>query len=527
MYLTRNGNIFYADIMDKRAIFLFAAVLTLFAGADAPAAPRNRPRGLGREYSFPAAGIKMRAPAGADIRLLPSPAVYAAARSDGAALYRANELWRHLQTVAVWRGQGFSAELASVTYRPLSGGKLLCSDAAAKKNWRTYDAAPDDAELLRWAKDFFNADASRVTGLGGRGDFEWKLLEGGDDRSALFSGCAESANGVSVFMFRLRWEDGDGGKEEWRRLGERCVTSARKMERRSDETSSPRPGFYAERLEQAKRSIAGLRNWYIRETPNYIFVTDQRNRGDMRRLQTDLELAREIFQSYFPFPGERNGVGVVKLFSDRGEYLRYVGDDFKWTAGVWKPSIRELVVSPMGVKADDRIAAQYMHNVALHEGFHQYIFYACGEVDPAVWINEGCAQFFESSLPRQGKVGVLDKPVEEKLARAAASGNDLGRFVSLGHKDFYAEAEREHNYALAHALCYYLLRGAPALGEEKFAAIPGRYMSELRRTRSRAKALAYAFEGIDLRELERRHKEFWRSPKQLLCAKRYRHSDGK
>lgn len=513
--------------MDKIRLLILAVAVLLLPATDAAAAPRRRSRGIGKEFSFPAAGIKIRAPAGAASQLLPSPTVYATKKSDGTALYRSSDLWRHLQTVAVWNGQGFSAELAQVMYPPLPGKEKLFSIADAKTTWRAYSAVPGDAELLRWAKSFFNTDAGRMTEIGGQGDFKWKRLENRDGRSALFFGSGGDARNLQMFVFCIRWQGGDGGEKEWRRLAERCAVSAKKLEVRNSGTGTARSGTYAERLEQAQKSISGLRNWYIRETTNYIFVTNQRSRGDMRRLQTDLELAREIFQSYFPFPGGRSGVGVVKLFAERGEYLHYVGDNLKWTAGVWMPAVRELVVSPLGVKADDKIVAQYMRNVALHEGFHQYIFYACNEVNPALWINEGCAQFFETSLPRQGEVGVLDKPTEAKLVRAAASGNDLARFVSLDHKGFYADDEREHNYALAHALCYYLLRGAPALGEEKFSAIPGRYMSELRRTRDLDKAREHAFEGIDFALLEQKHKEFWRSKKLIMRAKHYRRPIGR
>ena len=295
--------------MNQRSSFILAAV-ALFAVFDAAAAPRHRSRSIGKEFSFPDAGIKMRAPAGATSQLLPSPAVYATKRSDGTAMYRSSELWRHLQTVAVWSGPGFSVELARVIYRPLPGKDTLCSTAAAKQGWRAYTAVPDDAEILRWAKSFFGADAARMTEIGGQNDLKWKRLENRDGRSALLFGRGDGPNDTSMFMFRIRWQNADGGEKEWRRLAERCALSARKLEARSSGESAARPGSYAERLEQAKKSIAGLRDWYIRETPNYIFVTNQRSRGDMRRLQTDLELAREIFQSYFPFVGSRNAVGV-------------------------------------------------------------------------------------------------------------------------------------------------------------------------------------------------------------------------
>ena len=503
----------------KRLIIFTAIVAALLAWTPpSAAAPRHKTRGAGKEFSLPEAGIRIRVPAGVASQLLPSLRICATKRSDGTALYLPEELWRHFQILAVWSGPDVAVELARMEFPPPDGKDRFLSIADARRKWRAYSAPPEDAEVLRWAKHFFDADAGTLTELRGSGDFRWKRVECRGGAQTILFGYGENAGETYMYMFRLRWRG--GSEKEWRRLAERCAVAAKKITLRKSETA--RSGTYAERLEQAKKSISGLRGWYVRETPNYIFVSNQRSRGDMRRLQTDLELAREIFVGYFPGRGDRCTVGVVKLFAERGEYLKYVGGELKWTAGVWMPAIRELVVSPLGMKTDDKIVERYLRNVTLHEGFHQYIFYACSEVNPALWINEGCAQFFETSLPRQGEVGLIDKRTELKLAQAAAAGHNLARFVRLDHKGFYAEGERELNYALAHALCYYLLRGAPALGEAKYAAIPMRYMDALRRTRDLDKAREHAFAGIDLTVLENKHKAFWRSKSQLQKAKHYR-----
>ena len=90
------------------------------------------------------------------------------------------------------------------------------------------------------------------------------------------------------------------------------------------------------------------------------------------------------------------------------------------------------------------------------------------------------------------------------------------------HAGFYAERDRARNYALANALCYYLLRGAPSLGEKNFAAIPALYIGELRRTRDLNKARELAFAGVDFDELYAKLKAFWNSPEQQLRAREYR-----
>ena len=162
-----------------------------------------------------------------------------------------------------------------------------------------------------------------------------------------------------------------------------------------------------------------------------------------------------------------------------------------------------------------------MRKVALHEGFHQYIFYVSGEVNPALWFNEGCAQFFENCSPRDGVIGTPDRQTATKLAAAVAQCRDLEAFIRLSHTEFYAANTRTRNYALSYALCYYLLRGAPALGEKKFAAIPTRYIAELRRTRDLDKAREFAFAGIDMRELLVKLKKFWSDREQQARARGY------
>ena len=290
----------------------------------------------------------------------------------------------------------------------------------------------------------------------------------------------------------------------------------------SSESGAAVPDAYAERLLQAKKSIAGMRGWFIRETPNYIFLSNQRSHNDIRRLQGDLEAAREIFRRFFPAENDRVCVGVVKLFARREEYLGYVGPDLQWTGGLWNSGTRELLVSPLDPRIDEKIIEKRLREVTLHEGFHQYIFYAAREVGPALWFNEGCAQFFENSRPRQGEVGNLDRETQARLTRAALSaGNDLRPFLALDHAGFYAEKERERNYALAYALMYYLLRGAPANGEKAYAAIPGRYIAELRRTRSLKLAQQAAFTGVDTRELAAKLKRFWCDKQQLRRSRTY------
>ena len=515
--------------MKRWRIALIGCLIVLLAGA-VSAAPKNRPRNAGRNVTIPEAGVKLRMVPGVEMRMLPPLLVRATRKSDGAPCYLAKELWLHEQLQAHWEGEGVDVLLAAVKFAPPVKPKDYLRSVESAK-WRAYGEVPDDAELRRWAAAFFGDRVGNIVKVDDAGNgVAWRRLQTADRGVALFVGHGRPLGRLRILMLRVAWR----GATSRDRAAESCARSVQliPVSARGEGSSaasssgtsgsSSTPDIYAERREQAKKSIAGMRGWYIRETPNYIFVSNQRSHADIRRLQGDLEAAREIFRRYFPAENDRACVGVVKLFARREEYLAYVGPELKWTGGLWNSGTRELLVSPLDPRLDDKIIEKRLREVTLHEGFHQYIFYASREVGPALWFNEGCAQFFENSRPRQGEVGNLDRETQQRLTRAAqAAEPDLKRFLSLDHAGFYAEKEREQNYALAHALMYYLLRGAPANGEKAYAAIPRRYIAELRRTRNLEQAQGAAFEGIDTRELSAKLKRFWSDSRQLRRSRGY------
>ena len=282
-------------------------------------------------------------------------------------------------------------------------------------------------------------------------------------------------------------------------------------------------GSYAARLAGAKKSIEGLSGWYIVETPHYIFVTNQANRKVIRQLQGDLEAARKGFQLYFPARDDAAAVGVVKVFAKRQEYLQHLPPGREWSAGLWSSATQELLVSPPGFKTDKKTAAKQIREVTLHEAFHQYIFDASGESHAAPWFNEGSAEFFERSLPQQGDFGILDAETERQLAQTVARApGDLKDFLLLDQAGYYAGNRRLFHYRLGHALMYYLLRGAPALGEKEAADLPARYLEALRATRNGRRATERILIGLDTGKLAAQLKNFWSSRSALQRARRYR-----
>lgn len=506
---------------------LLLLLLVLFpAFFSVEAAPKSRPRpAAGRTVTLSEAGVKLRMIPNAEIRMLSPPQIAAVRKSDGASFYTAQELWSHAQILAVWEGKDVTVRLAEVKFPPLAEPDKFVPGSEISK-WEQYDRVPGSDELRRWTESFSGEKVAEITKLSGSGDLLWCNLQTGKPESRIYFGYAKNNGSLRMLFLFFLWKEpaGPRGREEIR-TADNCALSVRMIPRSAENGAAPSApvpdGSYALRLAQAKKSIAGMRGWYIRETPNYIFVSNQRSRNDMQRLQNELESAREIFRRYFPPDDERSCVGVVKLFGHREEYLRYAGEGQEWTGGSWNTGTQELLVSPLDPGYDSKTSEKFMRRVTLHEGFHQYIYYVSHEINPDLWFNEGCAQFFELTDLRHGDVGTFDKATEARLMAAVdRADDDLARFLSLTVEQFYEENEREQNYALSYALMYYLLRGAPANGDKTFAALPRRYIEALRKTQDLAQARDMALEGIDTRELADRLKRFWRDRKKLRKARR-------
>ena len=506
-----------------------AAILVLAVSFPAGAAPKGKSRSSsgGRTVTLSDAGIKLRMIPNVEQQILPALQIGGVLKSDGTPFYRTHDLWIHAQLLSLWGGEDVSAALASVKFPPATKPYALVRIEEPSK-WTSYDRVPEDAELRSWAERFTGEKIGEITKLSGISDFTWRRLKTEKPELHLFFGHAKNSRQLQMIFLFFCWQESAASRsKECTRLAESCALSVRLIPRSAaagDKDKAPRAGSapndeYARRLAQAKKSIAGMRDWNILETPNYIFVSNQRSRNDIQRYQSALESAREVFRRYFPPEKDASCVGVVKLFNQRDEFLRYL-DAKEWMGGFWNNGTRELVISPLDSRVDSKINEREIRKTTLHEGFHQYIFYVSNEINPALWFNEGCAQFFEFTDSRRGEVGDLDKETEARLATAVErADDDLARFISLDIDQFYEEGSREQNYALAHALMYYLLRGAPANGDNTFTALPRRYVEALRKTKDLTKARETALEGVDTRKLASRLKNFWRDKKKLRKAR--------
>lgn len=207
-----------------------------------------------------------------------------------------------------------------------------------------------------------------------------------------------------------------------------------------------------------KASIAGNPGWYAIDTKYYVFLSNA-SRPFVESLAKDLEVVRE--KTYVPMFKPRNQkipLNPVRVFATQAEYHQFGGPG--GSAGYFSPTKGELVLFE---KFDDMSASKSQsdcRSVMFHEGFHQYVHFAVGDVSPHSWFNEGHGDYFAGLSVQGNQVNSKVKPFEWRvgyLKDHMRGGNDLIPLRSLlryEQSEYYANAGLK--YSQGWALIYYL-----------------------------------------------------------------------
>ena len=227
-------------------------------------------------------------------------------------------------------------------------------------------------------------------------------------------------------------------------------------------------------------------------------------------LTNDLPRLRRAYARCVPSAlAATNQTAVVRVFRSKEEYLAYVGVKQKWTAALWSPSRRELVLyHPEGG------TEQLIHTV-WHEAFHQYLAYAGSMIDSSPWFNEGHAKLFEySHFDREGEI-VFDRDVQAAAyvhEYAAELAESIPAVLEMNYAEFYDGTQEEiaAKYRLAWSLAYFLEVGAPKLPYRPFERLRADYLEALVRTRSMQGATAAVFDDETCESFVSAWLDFWK-----------------
>jgi|GEM_PF-3510589 hypothetical protein len=233
---------------------------------------------------------------------------------------------------------------------------------------------------------------------------------------------------------------------------------------------------------QAKRdavraSIAGNPGWYAVDTPNYVFLTDDADKGFISELTKQIEIIRaKVYEKMFPPLKPITEISTVRVFSNQADYHAYGGPG--GSAGYWNSRKEELVLFTRFTGESKKNSKDYCKSVMYHEAFHQYIFYAAGDLAPHSWFNEGHGDYFAGATISSGNVRIdtFDWRVGH-LKDHMSKGNDLIPIKSLVR---YPQSEYYTNggfkYAQGWAMVYFLRK---VTKNKRWQEIPDRYYNKL------------------------------------------------
>ncbi len=270
----------------------------------------------------------------------------------------------------------------------------------------------------------------------------------------------------------------------------------------------------------ARKSIANMKDWWYAETPEYIFLSDIRsNTGKalVKELQATMPVLRGAFVKLIPPFETASDVSVVRICENEEAYKQYVGKSMEWSVGVWNPGRRELVILSQGKDKEKTL------DIIRHEGFHQYLYYACAMIENATWFNEGHACFCETAeVDSKGRVEISEnRRVGHLLEDLEAAARNIPKVIRLSHPAFYSgsEEQRSLNYTTSWALVYFLRKGAPAENKTAYAAVLDTYLKTLAATKDAEAATTAAFEGVNMTRLQADFTDFWKKGRN--AARRY------
>lgn len=262
------------------------------------------------------------------------------------------------------------------------------------------------------------------------------------------------------------------------------------------------PSTLTPREEALKRARADAKipGWWYMESKNYFIVTNMasKRRVLVEQIRKQLEAIRKLYERDFPPTKEITAVSIVRLCKDRKSYYDYGGRP--GTGGYWFSVAKELVL----FGGDKRLTKDVLN----HEAFHQYIYYACGELSPHSWYNEGYgdyyagAKFAGSKITKHGAFSMRVPTIMKHLKDGTHV--PLKDIVRYSQGQYYARPDL--CYAEGWSIIYFLNKGITK--KHRWRKILPTYLKVLQETQDKDAAVDAAFEGVDFDKLERAWKAF-------------------
>jgi hypothetical protein len=181
--------------------------------------------------------------------------------------------------------------------------------------------------------------------------------------------------------------------------------------------------------------------------------------GHQMALEVDMFISDMLGQYEKLFNNWTGKAGRIVVFDNPDDFRRYAGNVVSLThAGL--AGYCSLKTDEVGNQFYELVTYQdaNLWRVLAHEGFHQFIGYELGQQIPT-WLNEGMAQYFETSFTTGSRFNVGQVSRLKLLYAQALIVNKqappVAQLIQWDRATFYANANV--GYPMSWALVYYLL----------------------------------------------------------------------
>lgn len=494
----------------------------------------DAPVRIGKEVVVEYEGIRIRSLKDCPLQPMPTLERHRFTRGDEVVeAYEAEKVWFHDQTVAYLSSQGITVYVAVPTLPAPSVTPIPCfykgyTQPEHFEKWSSALKEKDDLviDIIPWLEAYVGAkvipsDEKIKASVISTSITRYELSSIKSARTFLYTVTDKKFPGRTIVV-RYDFDRMDDYKKVERVvLG--SITSIQFFEPVKKDAGDDKKRVtkgtvknleYSEKYQQSRQDVInGIKNlpgWWYLETKNFILVANMKRNSEIDRIQLEAEKIRDVYTKVLPPLVEIDDVSVIRVFGSREDYITYVGEDYRWTVGLWMSSKKELVISPVSwQKGKDRMDS--LVRTLYHELFHQYIFYATGGCNPHPWFNEGLAQFFEDVEIRNPKRYVHDpaKRLQEDGHKASiAKFGNITIVKDMWYKIF--QSEHRLSYPAVLSYMYFMVKGAPVLkNSNNYFDIPGRYYKALIETGDPEKANTIAWDGVDLEQFDKDYRNFW------------------
>jgi hypothetical protein len=483
---------------------LVLIIVTLAAAAATAAVPQLK----GSPEAVGATGLKVKLLSGAKMMPSITPAGQRWTFTRGSEKwsethYDVREIWsgherncqwkdRKGNTLTVATPSSFCPEFEKEHAKREDIEKKMSEDADAFKD-------PTDETLAKWASDFTqkNVAASALTPFASASVADARIVDfGGISRVGAFFKTKVGQWHYAEFSFAQESK----GKERDSLI--KAFVKGIQIGKSKGEDDDPKVGGYKFETDIASKSQAAA---FVKMAGRF------------------MSAMQAAYKRYVP-PQKELGMSKIHVFSTEESYKEYMkaasaGEMGDRSIGLWDPNRDELSILYQGT---DMAKKEETMKIMRHEAFHQYLHYATGRGDHAMWFNEGHACFFEivNYDKKKNYVKVLDDPTDHRPRQVAEDpekyANLVKTIIFYDHDKFYSGSlsKVNDNYTAAWAAIYFLQKGSHTFKEfAPYAEVLPAYMKAMAEGKKENEATKIAWELVSERDFAADFLKFWNKRK--------------